>query len=81
MPRTIKVDENGFESLTKMAIHRFCWQIVDPIIVNNKLILILIGNRYQYLIPRRSFKSEEEYFEFGKNLLELHESQKDQPIM
>jgi hypothetical protein len=80
LPRTMKVDENGFEVSSEISLHRYKWQVIDQIVVKSNIIIILLGHSNIYIIPIRSFESEETYREFGKNLLELYECHKGQPI-
>ena len=67
LPRTIKVNENGLEISSEISLHRYKWQLIDQIVVKSNIIIIFIGQFNIYIIPIRSFKSEETYHEFGKN--------------
>jgi hypothetical protein len=80
LPRTITMDDKWLEIRSSEAVHQWRWRQVDQIGITPNFIFIHVGNCPVVYVPKRDFPSEQSFVEFGKNLVELKEKYKNQPI-
>lgn len=78
--RTITIDETWLEIRSSEALHRWRWRCVDKIGLTPNFIFIHVGNWPVVYVPKRDFPSEQSFIEFGNQLAELKEKNKNQPI-
>ena len=80
LPRTLIADDQWLELRSTEAVHRWRWRRVDHIGLTPNFIFIHVGACPVVYVPKRDFPSEQRFLEFGQNLAQLRELNKDQPI-
>jgi hypothetical protein len=78
--RTLRADDEWLEIQSSEVLHRWRWKRVEQILLSPKYVFINIGSCSAIYLPRREFRSEQDFVNFGRNLVELRERQKDKHI-
>lgn len=80
LSRTITIDDSWLEIRSSEAVHQWRWRRVDQIGLTPNFVFIHVGNCPVIYVPKRDFPSEQSFIEFGKKLVELTETHKNQPF-
>jgi hypothetical protein len=80
LSRTITIDNNWLEIRSSESIHRWRWRIVKQIDLTTNFIFIYVDQSAIHVVPKREFSSEEQFIEFGNEIMKLKEKNKDQVL-
>lgn len=70
LPKTFVTTSEVLHVENSLAFHKWKWSAIEKILLSPNLIVISIDKNYTYLIPKRIFKSVEDFLDFHKHILE-----------
>ena len=70
LPKKFVITPEGLQVESSLAFHKWKWSAIEKILLTPHLIVIFIDKNYTYLIPKRIFKSEEDFLGAYRHILE-----------
>jgi len=70
LPKKFVITPEGLQVESSLACHKWKWSAIEKILLTPHLIVIFIDKNYTYLIPKRIFKSEEDFLGAYRHILE-----------
>jgi hypothetical protein len=70
LPKKFLITSEDLQVESALAFHKWKWSAIEKILLLPNLVVIYIDKNYTYLIPKRIFKSEDDFLYFYRHLLE-----------